>query len=365
MEFTLIRASTKPIEEPEIRTQIQKLTDRVLKSVGRGWKRTRISIDSKEENNQFRYLVTIHFKPNQNRDSVKSKWPEIVRSVHEKTQQAGALWNLENPPEDSVKQGGKDLGEIQLDLSQPFDRIIQTHFSRIYGREPHIRLILDSLKLAKETQFHKRNHVLLGGSPGCGKTAIMEELKKILGQEGESYFWLDGTSMTKAGVCKLIMDSPVVPPVLFVEEIEKTSEDSLRFLLGLMDQRGEIRRTNYHIGHQAKDARMLVIATANDIALLQSLMSGALYSRFQNKLHCQPPDRVIMEQILKREIEDIPHDAQALAATQWVSTTLAFAYDQEALRDPRDLITILTCGRDRLLDGSYQKDWKSTRLVVN
>lgn len=188
----------------------------------------------------------------------------------------------------------------------------------------------------------------------CGKTEIMLATANMIGEEGKAWLWFDATSMTKAGVIELIMDSETVPGVLFIEEIEKCAENDLRWLLGVMDSRGQIRRTNYRVGNQAKHVRMVVIATANDVKLLKTVMSGALYSRFQNKIYCAPPDRDIMRQIMEREISEIN------GKTEWIEPALKFAVDKWAMDDPRDVITILSCGRDRLMNGSYQKDYEAT-----
>lgn len=188
----------------------------------------------------------------------------------------------------------------------------------------------------------------------CGKTEIMKSTAAMIGEEGKSWLWFDATSMTKAGVIELVMESDTVPGVLFIEEIEKCPENDLRWLLGVMDVRGQIRRTNYRVGNQAKNVRMTVIATANDINLLRTVMAGALYSRFQNKIYCAPPDREIMKQILLREVTEIKGDVN------WIEPTLKFAVDKWCMDDPRDIITILSCGGDRLLSGKYQIDYEAT-----
>jgi len=61
-----------------------------------------------------------------------------------------------------------------------------------------------------------------------------------------------------------------------------------------------------------------------------------------------------MEQILKREISEINGDPS------WIEPTLQFGVDKWGITDPRDVITILSCGGDRLLDGSYQRDYEET-----
>lgn len=240
----------------------------------------------------------------------------------------------------------KKLGDYSLD---PKD-----HFRRLFGREAQMRRILDAFKLADKTGFLKRNHSLLDGPPGCGKSELMLALSRMLGEEGKAWLWFDATSMTKAGVIEELMNAPVVPGFIFIEEIEKTDDISLRWLLGVMDTRGIIRRTNYRVGNQARHVRMVVVATANDVNLLKGVMSGALYSRFQNKIFCPPPDRTIMEMILQREI------AEMKGKEEWIEPALEFAYDKWGMTDPRDVITICTCGGNRLLTGAFQKDYEAT-----
>jgi SpoVK/Ycf46/Vps4 family AAA+-type ATPase len=125
-------------------------------------------------------------------------------------------------------------------------------------------------------------------------------------------------------------------------------------LLGVMDIRGQVRRLNYRTGPQCENVRCIVIASANDVELLKKMMSGALYSRFQNKVWCPRPDRKIMEKILKREIKEIEGD------TEWIEPALSFGVDKWGMSDPRDLITILSCGGADLLSGDYQKDYEET-----
>jgi len=241
----------------------------------------------------------------------------------------------------------RPIGTINLDL--PEDT-----FSRIYGRESQIRRIVDAISVGKDTNWLKRKHTLLSGPPGCGKTETMLTLAHALGKEGESWIWFDATSTSKAGAIESLMKAPVLPPILFVEEIEKVQESSLRWLLSVMDERGEIRRTNYRVGSQVKSARLTIIATANNVDILRAMDSSALYSRFGNRIHFPSPDREVMEKILTREITEINGNQQ------WVNETLNFGFDKMGIRDSREILNILLCGRDRLLTGEYQRDYLNT-----
>jgi hypothetical protein len=370
-EFKMVveRRVQKRISPDMVRQQLQRCADLAMKGGrGRGWTYKIGRIEPPDEQGEERvYVATLTFVPTSDRESLQTKWPNICKRFAE----AGCAGNLRAAPWVVVSPAGyqqvaaeahkeqikaqtrkekaeeeKTLGEINI---VPGD-----HFKRIFGRDAQIRRILDALSLAKRTEFKKRTHTLLDGEPGGGKSEIMMALADMLGKEGEAWRWFDATSMSKAGAIEEIIENPVVPPVLFIEEIEKTEEQSLRWLLGVMDTRGEIRRTNYRVGNQARNVRMVVIASANDVKLLKSVMSGALYSRFQNKVYCPDPDREIMKQILLREVKEIE------GKPEWVEPALEFGYDKWGMRDPRALINILSCGGDRLLNGEYQKDYEKT-----
>jgi hypothetical protein len=117
----------------------------------------------------------------------------------------------------------KILGEVNLEPGQ--------HFSRIYHRDAQVNRILDALRLAQRTDWVKRTHFLLDGDPGSGKSEIMLAFAGMLGAENREWRWFDATSMTRAGAIEEVMRFPVVPPVLFIEEIEKWEEAGLRWLL--------------------------------------------------------------------------------------------------------------------------------------
>lgn len=369
-QIVVERRVKKRLSVARIKDQLQKIADTAMKSGrGTGWtyRLPQRIVDPIEEKDVQVYRITLTFSTTSNRDSLMDKWPNIVKRFAEAGcagQYRGTPWTVVDPTgyvqiaskakveEQKAKtrkvmqDEDKVLGEINL--------VPNGHYARLYNREPQINRILGALRLGKRTDWSKRTHSILDGPPGCGKTEIMLSTSRMLGEENKAWRWFDATSMTKAGVLEELIESPVVPPVLFIEEIEKCDEASLRWLLGVMDTRGQIRRTNYRVGNQAKHVRMCVIASANDVNLLRKLMSGALYSRFQNKIYCPRPDRVVMEQILTRECQEIK------GKTEWIEPTLQFACDKWCMTDPRDVITIMSCGGDDLLKGSYQKDYEAT-----
>ena len=271
--------------------------------------------------------------------------PELYSKLVEDGKIVPIASNPESPTMPSTPSGKskefKAFGEINIDLGRNFDHI--------YGREHQIKIVHSALVAAKESDFINRFHCVLQGPPGCGKTDILKSVGTMLGKEGEAYMVFDATSTTEAGAQRLLLDSDFIPPVLIVEEIEKTDEKSLRWLLGILDHRAEIRKTNFKIGHRAKNVKMLCLATVNNIKLFRKVMSGALYSRFAHSIYCPRPDRQCMFRILEREVLKVN------GKMEWIEPTLKFCMDEQKIDDPRKIIPVCLCGRDDLLNNSYQE----------
>lgn len=236
------------------------------------------------------------------------------------------------------------------------DQEIESHpaFSGIYGRAAHIRVIGASIKRTILTKGAKRNHVLLHGLPGCAKSHIVMGWMEVLGKG--AYFVMNANSTTRAGVEKMFTDrfeETGVPPICFIEEIEKTQESTLTVWLSILDDRAEVRKINYREQKQ-QEAKVLAIATANDKVLFDRLhggrpkQPGALSSRFTKQLYVSRPDPSIMRRILEREIETYG------GQEEWIDPCLELAKELET-NDPRIVIGFLD-GQDRLLDGSYKED---------
>ena len=120
-------------------------------------------------------------------------------------------------------------------------------------------------------------------------------------------------------------------------------------MLGLLDKRGEIRRLNFRVGNQAKIVRMVCYATVNDEDRFKKAMSGALESRFSNKLYFDRPTPETMRQILAREVRKLQ------GRMEWIDPTIEFCYDVLKVDDPRTIIPILKLGRDKLLTLEHQR----------
>ncbi len=363
VSIILQRRLSKKTNKDTLRANLRKCVERSLQgNRGRNWNGVIAQItEPVQEGEVYVFSSTIYYKSTKEGPQTEEKLPQIVARLSECCSSGPYVanpWIVTSPAEfteegrrqtasqpATIRQDDRPIGEVNLEVDGQFDRI--------FNRSQHVRLIMDAARLAVETNYHKRVHTLLYGKPGCGKTEIMKALSEVFGQEQNAYLWFDATSMTQAGAIRELMEAPFIPPFLFVEEIEKVQENVLRFLLSIMDDRGEIRRLNARVGNQQRSARLVVIATANDIYQLKSLMSGAILSRFQNKIHCSPPDREMMKMILHREITEVN------GKEDWIEPVLQFAFDELKARDPRTIISHCLLGRDRLLTGEYQADKKA------
>lgn len=324
-----------------------------------GWKVKKAKPEETEADGGLVYRTKISFSKISGHMSKKDvQWQQILEAMTRKAD--GKNWQVESTTQDtsvtsamSMLSGKSSKSETSEEAKEYFKELKlepANHFDHIYDRDAQILIVRSAIEAAMKTEMQKRFNCVLYGDPGCGKTEILLSIGKMLGEEGKAYLKFDATSTTEAGAKRLLLEADFIPPVLIIEEIEKADEKAFRWLLGIGDTRGEIRQTNYRVGNKQRDAKMLILATVNNMSLFESLMSGALSSRFPNKIYCDRPDRTVMSRILTREVDAIKgnHD--------WIEPTLKFGYDKLEWNDPRKLIPICLQGRDRLLgDGSYQK----------
>lgn len=232
-------------------------------------------------------------------------------------------------------------------------------FSHLYGLDAHIRRVVKTIKLAEESDFTKRVNTILQGPPGCGKTEICLAIKEAVGKE--CVYVIDATSATKAGILEDIDSFVEMPRIILIEEIEKAQGETLSFLLGIMDTRGEIRKTTAKTKIH-KEMRCLVIATANNWQRFRELNYGALSSRFSNTIHFTRPDDDVLTMILQREIDDLKGDGNpgsGKKSYKWIAPTIKWAHEVDNL-DPRYVIAVCLTGQDDLLTDEYQTDLRST-----
>ena len=259
-----------------------------------------------------------------------------------------------------IKEESNDiLANKIIESQQNFDfelpQNVEPYFAHLFDRDPQIRIVYNAIAAAKASEFRVRNHCLLWGKPACAKTDILLAFEKMLGRE--NVLRLDATATSKAGAENLFLEGSV-PPIVILEEAEKCNPANLPWLLGILDKRGEIIKTTARTdGPNRKEAKCLCLATVNNLAEFNTVMSGALSSRFQHKIYCPRPNRVVLEMILRRELAEVKGDEA------WVNPILDYVLNVEKTNDPRRIIALLD-GREKWLTGEYKEDLLAIREAM-
>lgn len=242
-------------------------------------------------------------------------------------------------------------------LGQDSDSHLAEHtaWKNLYGVNAQTRIILSNIKRAHETNGESRNHAVLFGHAGCGKTTTMFALESMFG--ADAVLKLDATSTTKAGLEKLFFnDLNEIPPLVFMEEAEKADPEALKIWLGALDDRGEIRKVNFRV-NQLRSVKVLFICSVNNKALFDKMMgsdgteAGALSSRCVTQVYFPRPSQAVLLQILDKEVREKG------GRPEWIAPAIQLATEM-GISDPR-IVRSYLAGGDRLLDGTYQRDWRA------
>jgi hypothetical protein len=353
MSFTVFvrRVANRRMETTRVMDELELILPRK-----NGWKIKKSQPEESEIDGKTVYQSKLVFtKYSGHMSKADIQWQQILTMIARKAESSNK-WEVLNTTQETslakllpagLKEKKIEVPEEARDYFKELKMEPEKHFDHIYDRDAQILIVRSAIETAIKTEMRKRFNCVLYGDPGCGKTEILLSVGRMLGEEGKAYLKFDATSTTEAGAQRLLLEAETIPPVLIVEEIEKADEKSFRWLLGIGDERGEIRKTSFK-GHKQKDAKMLILATVNNMALFENLMSGALASRFPNKIYCDRPDRTVMQQILTREVTAIKGNPE------WIEPTLKFGMDRLGWNDPRKLIPICLQGRERLLNDTYQ-----------
>lgn len=299
----------------------------------------------------FRMFVQVSFK----RDDSKTPESTALRSIANTiavraSQPSFGSWTLATvddedyvaPGEDEVATTTDDMIGY-ADVAMPDD--FSSYFGHLFGLDSHISRVRSALDAGISSGWRNRFHAALIGPPGCGKSDICESIKAALGED--AVMKLDATATTAAGAIKELSEREILPRIIVIEEIEKAPEAAMTFLLGVLDQRSEIRKTTAR-GTIQRDTKLFAIATVNDVALFRKLQSGALASRFPNTVFFKRPSRETLALILTREVGKVNGDSA------WINPTLDYC-DDHGITDPRRVISLCLCGREQWLTGEYAK----------
>jgi hypothetical protein len=315
-----------------------------------------------------RYTCKIQLEEN------KARSPDVAEERYEKVKDvvlkcaASKGWSLvdaDNPanPYQPMQEKDELLAELGLDGDRPLERspfcprdiddeVMQETFFDVYEREAHLRILNDAVQTYYVTSGEIRAHTILYGLPGGCKSSLLERLKKVYDDSLERVKIMDASTMTKAGLEKMLLEKAqdgLLPEILVFEEIEKVdNKDNLKCLGSVMAS-GYLQRTNARIGNVQVPVKCLVLATCNDEQTLKNFMQGYIWDRFTNQLECTLPGREVMKQILLDKIKLIPHGNPI-----WADKALELAA-QMGVVSPRKMIGYLA-GRRRLETGEYQRD---------
>lgn len=375
-KLTFIRRGERRTSDDVLREQLEFIARRALSgNRGRGWTSDVGPISAHKDLNTGKWEFTSTIKFTRRIHVEESKLMEQTALITEFASAAGHNARFQACPwVCQTKMGAQQLQTSESSSSDPsswaddespyvelsdIEALTKDKwFDHLYGLDAQIEVLLSALQAAADSQMKNRFHSLLWGDPGCGKTEILQSVYRLLTKLQVHCLILDATSTTEAGMRKNLLDEDTsTPDVMLIEEIEKVPETSLRWLLGIMDVRATISQANYR-RTASRRVPAIVLATANDMRQLRSMMYGALHSRFQHEIYCPRPDRAVLAKILQREVSKVNGNSQ------WIEPALKFCCDELKLTDPRKIVPVCLCGKDKLLTGEYQTYLRKTMLTT-
>lgn len=308
---------------------------------------------------EYRANIIVSLDTERQRDSIRVELENILTTIHARgAYPKWAVEQLDGGPF-TIKSAALATQSITVGGGRPVDAADaigyapcvvpnnwETHFGHLFGLSDHIGMVRDPIQTAIQTNWQRRFHTKLIGPPGCGKSAVLRAMKNAVGEEAVMEF--DATATTAAGALEMLGEYEELPRIMIVEELEKAPTDTFQFLLGLMDDRAEVRKITAR-KKIARETRLLVFATINDESILDKAMDGALSSRFSNPVYFSRPSRDLMEKILEREVKNYGGDEV------WIEPALELAYDTLNISDPRRIIAMMMLGKYDLISGEYQR----------
>jgi hypothetical protein len=255
------------------------------------------------------------------------------------------VFNLETCRNARLVQGKTETAFIHLP-----DAWEEFFLADIYGLDPQIRLIWDSLTSLVESDFQHRSHVCCYGQPGSGKTTVCNRFYEIISAHSPqgSILRFTASQTTKAGLENILIEAHPKPSLIVLEEIDKTPQDNVSALLDICNTDGLLRKANARDGMKEIPMQSLVICTVNNLIRFKGYHDGALASRFSQKVFFPRPNPEVLRLIALREIRKMKGDER------WAKKALA-QLASEGTNDPRRLRAILT-SRKRLMDGTAIED---------
>jgi hypothetical protein len=307
---------------------------------------------------KFAYEMTliVEFSRADNGVPHPHEFPNIVRNLFTASKHpAAGTWELvgvdgeDYVPSGEIADKNDMLGYEPINL--PDTEEFESYFNHLYGLDSQIGMLRKTMEANIRSGWERRRNVVLYGEPGCGKSDICRSFKKMFTESDGScpaILEYDGTAITQAGVIEDFKNRDSLPRIVIIEEIEKCANaDALLMLLGMLDTRGEIRKTTKRENVQ-RSTKVVCIATVNNYQLFSKLHSNALESRFDVKIRCPRPSREMLAHILEREVRD------SGGSYDWIQPTLNYC-DAHKITDPRQVISLCLVGADDWKTGAFEK----------
>ncbi len=358
----LTRTSQKTLNKEKLSSQLQRISQRAVAGnrTTRGWgvrlaPHWDLPVINSDGSQQYVATLLLKCEPQRRRkqESLDREFDQICKVVTNAGNGPG--WTIKSVDGNNEAAAVANSSVTYSDVEIPEDW--RKHFAHIYGRDEQISLMMGAVLAGIKSNWSNRFHTIMIGIPSSGKSAMCTALVEALGSDACLQY--DATATTQAGAIEDLRSRAELPRLLVIEEIEKTDENSLRWLLGVLDDRAVVRKVTFRQDIK-RECRMLAIATVNDYPLFLKMMDGALASRFCNPIYCPPPDNAILTRILEREVDAVKGNRD------WILPTLRWAGKQTPpIHDPRRLKSICLCGEDDLFDGTYQAKLEKCKLPEN
>lgn len=324
-----------------------------------------------DDNGQKKYRYEVEMiltkKKIRSEEATQKQFATLTDELSRKAQQDGWKLKLDDVGTETLDSGLEKIVRPVFIVPELTPEVMTKYFDGIFEREAHIRVIHDAVKssidsISKHNSNSSaeicRSHILLKGKPAGCKTTLFERFIAWYGADGVQRAQLiDGQTMSKAGLENWILEKAAtneLPEIIVIEEIEKLPIDNLLPLISIMGS-GYLAKLNARIGFRRESTPVIIWATCNNDKIIREFREGVLWSRFTHRLHCARPSKLLMKEILLRRIRSLQGNEL------WADKILEFAYETwykvtgKKIDDPREILGFLD-GKDRLLDGSYQKD---------
>jgi hypothetical protein len=186
---------------------------------------------------------------------------------------------------------------------------------------------------------------------------MVDAIENMVGTDQVFRFNCENASL--AGIQDSILEHPGdLPPLMIAEEICKVKNpDDLLWMIAALDKRRELIKITARDGIRRRKIPFICIATCNNLEKLTKWHSGAVASRFSNKVFLDDMSDEIRAKILTESIKDLRNYDPA-----WIPKAIELGRKSGDMT-MRTLESILVCGQEKLLTGEYQSTYlKACRI---